>query len=77
MPLPGTQYHGTGSAKGSFIQFPTGQVPVGLPGRGILRHHSFKLQSLQKNIFLTFLPIWKKLVKSIEYEHHLEENEKF
>ena len=71
-----------GFSKDKFIQFPTGQVPLGneslaepvpwywVPGRDILRHHSFKLQSLQKNIFLTFLPIWKKLVKSIEYEHH-------
>ena len=30
-----------------------------------------------KKYIFDFLPIWKKLVKSIEYEHHLEENEKF
>ena len=32
-----------------------------VPGRGILRHYSFKLQSLQKNIFLTFCQFGKNL----------------
>ena len=85
-----------GFAKDKFIQFPTGQVPVGHESCGTVwtspwQNQFHDIEFLEeafsditvlnfkvfKKYIFDFLPIWKKLVKSIEYEHHLEETEKF
>ena len=79
-----------GFAKDKFIQFPTGQVPVGHESCGTVwtspwqnQFHDIEFleeafsditvlnfKVFKKSIFLAILTIWKKLVKSIEYEHH-------